>query len=291
MGRTPKDSAHALAKTLTGRNVRDLGYGSLRAVLAKPSSTQLALAFNGDCLFVVAIDLPGRNLRWGDLVDQHAEVPRAEACMVGSYPVSEGFEFEWRNQDVQRHLSVSANVVEVDEGPTLGFEQAVSYTQAMAAEEQWDGYDQVRDMSLSALDAMLGLSYDDPPRDLWVHRFGDVTAGPSVESSSERNQKFPPIDRPVRAHPAVREPSSARIRLDASVDAAYFSIQPVIAADEAVEQVILPRRGGQIILDFNPHGHLLGVEVLGANNLLSDATISSAEPVDDRADETNERAT
>jgi len=75
------------------------------------------------------------------------------------------------------------------------------------------------------------------------------------------------------------------MRLDATVDAAYFSLQPVIAAGEAVEQVILERPGGQIILDFNPSGHLLGVEVLGAHNLLSDSTIGTAEPVTDRAGE------
>jgi len=291
MGRSPKEPARALATALAGGNVQHLGYGSLRAVLAKPSSTQLAVAFNGDCLFVVAIDLPGRSLRWGDLVDQHAEVPLSRACMVGTYPASAGFEFELRDQDVQRHLSMAGGVVEIDEGPRLGFEQAVSYTQTLAVEEKWDDYDHVRDMSLSALAALLGLTYDDPPRELRVHRFGAVTDGASADGSSERDQTFPPMDRPVRADPAVREPSSSRMRLDASVDAAYFSIQPVSAAGEAVEQVILQRRGGQVILDFSSDGHLLGVEVLGAHQLLSDATIRSAEPLDDRAAEpTNQLA-
>lgn len=282
MGRTLQISAHPLAKTLAGGHVRHLGYGSLRAVLAHPSSTQLALAFNGDCLFVVAVDLPGRSLRWGDLIDQHAEVRVTQSCMVGTYPASEGFEFEWRNQDVQRHLSVSAGAVEIDEGPALGFEQAVSYTEKLAAEEEWDDYDHVRDMSLSALDAMLGLSYDDPPRDLWVHRFGDVTAATSADGSGGRDQTFPPVNRLVRANPTLREPSDSSLRFDASVDAAYFSIQPFIAAREAVEQVVLERPGGQVILDFSPDGHLLGVEVLGAHNLLSDATLRGAGPVGDQ---------
>lgn len=140
-------------------------------------------------------------------------------------------------------------------------------------------------MSLSALHAMLGLDYVDPPRDLWVHRFGAVTDGPPAPDRSGRDQTFPPMDRPQRADPAVREPSRSRMRRDESVDAAYFSIQPVIAAGEAVDQVLLQRSGGQIILDFNSDGHLLGVEVLGAHNLLSEATISSAEPLDDRADQ------
>lgn len=285
MGRTPKETAQALATALAGGSVRHLGYGSLRAVLASPASTQLAVAFNGDCLFVVAINLPGRSLRWGDLIDQHAEVARTEECMVGTYPASSGFEFEWRSPDVQRHLSVTGGVTEIDEGARLGLEQDVSYTQEQAAEEDWDDYDYARDMSLSALGAMLGLDYDDPPRDLWVHRFGAVTDGPADDDPNERDQTFPPMDRPVRADPAVREPSSSRMRRDASVDAAYFSIQPVTTAGEAVEQVLLQRPGGQIILDFNSDGHLLGVEVLGAHTLLSEATILSAEPLDDRADQ------
>jgi hypothetical protein len=136
MGRTPKETAQALATALAGGTARHLGYGSLRAVLAKPSSTQLAVAFNGDCLFVVAIDLPGRSLRWGDLIDQHAEVARTEACMVGTYPASDGFEFEWRSPDVQRHLSVTGGVAEIDEGDRLGLEQAVSYTQKQAVQRE-----------------------------------------------------------------------------------------------------------------------------------------------------------
>lgn len=51
------------------------------------------------------------------------------------------------------------------------------------------------------------------------------------------------------------------------------------------QQVLLQRPGGQINLDFNSDGHLLGVEVLGAHNLLSEATISSAESLDNRADQ------
>jgi uncharacterized protein YuzE len=41
---------------------------------------------------------------------------------------------------------------------------------------------------------------------------------------------------------------------------------------------VVPGGGGEIILDFNDAGHLLGVEVLGASAVLSPDVIAAAVP-------------
>lgn len=60
---------------------------------------------------------------------------------------------------------------------------------------------------------------------------------------------------------------------DPNADAAYFHVAPRISNGEAVEQHIVDRPQGEIILDFNCDGELLGIEILGARALLSQATI------------------
>lgn len=59
--------------------------------------------------------------------------------------------------------------------------------------------------------------------------------------------------------------------LDHAADAAYFPIEPRLANGSAAEQVVIDRPHGTIVLDFDDAGHLLGVEVLGATELLTDA--------------------
>ncbi|WP_248958637.1 DUF2283 domain-containing protein [Sphaerisporangium perillae] len=62
---------------------------------------------------------------------------------------------------------------------------------------------------------------------------------------------------------------SDEIEYDHEVDAAYSYIVDAIADGEAVEQVVVERPGsGDIVLDFDRDGHLLGVEIIGANRLL-----------------------
>lgn len=72
--------------------------------------------------------------------------------------------------------------------------------------------------------------------------------------------------------------SGGRITIDRAVDAAYFRVAPSIAAGESAENVIVPRPEGEIVLDFDAEGRLLGVEVVGAKDLLTAATIARARP-------------
>lgn len=61
------------------------------------------------------------------------------------------------------------------------------------------------------------------------------------------------------------------LRHDPEVDAAYVTIGAPIRAGEAVRQVPVPLPDdlpGELILDFDRDGHLLGVEILGASALL-----------------------
>ncbi len=63
------------------------------------------------------------------------------------------------------------------------------------------------------------------------------------------------------------------LRYDAEVDAAYLPVGD-IAPGESRRQVIVALPDGipgEVILDFDEAGHLLGVELLGASALLRDA--------------------
>lgn len=70
--------------------------------------------------------------------------------------------------------------------------------------------------------------------------------------------------------------SERRFTVDSEADAAYFPIAPSIGAGEAVENVIIERPQGTIILDFDVQGRILGVEVVGARALLTPPTIVDA---------------
>ncbi|MFJ4999114.1 DUF2283 domain-containing protein [Microbacterium sp. NPDC088619] len=61
------------------------------------------------------------------------------------------------------------------------------------------------------------------------------------------------------------------LRYDSEVDAAYATIGRPIRPGEASRQVPVPLPDdlqGELILDFDRDGHLLGVEILGAARLL-----------------------
>lgn len=61
-------------------------------------------------------------------------------------------------------------------------------------------------------------------------------------------------------------------------DAAYVQLVADIRPGAAVEQVVVGRDGrGDIVLDFDVHGHLLGLEIIGAGALLDGATLDGAE--------------
>ncbi|MFC5272471.1 NUDIX domain-containing protein [Brachybacterium sacelli] len=64
---------------------------------------------------------------------------------------------------------------------------------------------------------------------------------------------------------------------DAQADAAYFSLVSHIGHGEAVENTVIERPGGTIILDVDADGRLLGVEVVGARTLLRDSTLEGLE--------------
>ena len=68
-----------------------------------------------------------------------------------------------------------------------------------------------------------------------------------------------------------------RFTIDPSADAAYVPVAPSIGAGESVENVIIERPAGTIVLDFDAQGRLLGVEILGAAALLTPLTIADAE--------------
>jgi uncharacterized protein YuzE len=62
-------------------------------------------------------------------------------------------------------------------------------------------------------------------------------------------------------------------------DSAYLAIHPDVRDGDAVEQVLIERAGqGDIIIDFDTRGRILGVEVIGARSLFSARTLANASP-------------
>lgn len=75
-----------------------------------------------------------------------------------------------------------------------------------------------------------------------------------------------------------RPVGSLRWELDVEADAAYLSVTDDAGTVPAVEQVVVGREGrGEVVLDFDADGRLLGVEVLGASELLRPDTRAGAE--------------
>ena len=68
-----------------------------------------------------------------------------------------------------------------------------------------------------------------------------------------------------------------RMTYDSDADAAYLAIGDEVADGSAVENVVIERPGrGDIVLDFDADGRLLGVEVIGATGLLRPAAVTAA---------------
>lgn len=71
-----------------------------------------------------------------------------------------------------------------------------------------------------------------------------------------------------------------RITFDPEADAAYVYLADEIASGAAVENLVVDRSGkGEIVLDFDARGHLLGVEIIGAGALLDPTALSSADRI------------
>ena len=69
-----------------------------------------------------------------------------------------------------------------------------------------------------------------------------------------------------------------RVTYDAEVDAAYISLKP-IAAGESKRQVPVRAEGvpGDIVLDVDGDGRLIGIEILGAASSLPSELLAEAE--------------
>jgi uncharacterized protein YuzE len=69
-----------------------------------------------------------------------------------------------------------------------------------------------------------------------------------------------------------------RLTYDSDANAAYLAIEQGIVNGSAVENVVVGRPGrGDIVLDFDTEGRLLGAEIIGARELLSAAVIMEAD--------------
>lgn len=74
-----------------------------------------------------------------------------------------------------------------------------------------------------------------------------------------------------------------RTTYDAEVDAAYVHLTTDTTRGRSVHNVEVASKasgGGSVVLDFDQHGVLLGVEVLGASRVLDDSFVSQAERID-----------
>jgi uncharacterized protein YuzE len=68
-----------------------------------------------------------------------------------------------------------------------------------------------------------------------------------------------------------------RMTYDGDADAAYLAVEDDVANGSAVENVVIERPGrGDIVLDFDADGRLLGVEIIGATGLLRPAAVAAA---------------
>lgn len=70
-----------------------------------------------------------------------------------------------------------------------------------------------------------------------------------------------------------------RITFDPEANAAYIYLKEPIAQGEVArtEFCDVELRGGPVFLSFDAEGHLIGIEILGARDLLPAQTIADAE--------------
>ena len=69
-----------------------------------------------------------------------------------------------------------------------------------------------------------------------------------------------------------------KLEVDREADAAYVTLVDAIAPGQASRQVRVPLdfAAGEVVLDFDHAGRLLGVEVLGAGSLLPEELLQQA---------------
>ena len=82
----------------------------------------------------------------------------------------------------------------------------------------------------------------------------------------------------VGAYPRFMPPFDSTY--DAEVDAAYFLLTPRIDPGEATRQETVSLPNGDLILDFNSDGHLLGLEILGARSIVTPAALATLRRID-----------
>jgi uncharacterized protein YuzE len=71
-----------------------------------------------------------------------------------------------------------------------------------------------------------------------------------------------------------------RMTFDPEADAAYVYIADEITSGAAVENLVVEREGkGDIVLDFDSNGRLLGVEIIGAEALLDPDILATADRI------------
>lgn len=71
-----------------------------------------------------------------------------------------------------------------------------------------------------------------------------------------------------------------RLAYDSEANAAYLQLVDEVAEGAAVENVVIERPGkGDVVLDFDAAGRLLGVELIGAAELLHAAVLDAAERI------------
>jgi len=73
-----------------------------------------------------------------------------------------------------------------------------------------------------------------------------------------------------------------RVTYDASVDAAYIAFAGPVGDGEAATQIpaiTTPGDRGEVALDFDADGRLLGIEVLHASAVLPAAVLAEAERI------------
>jgi uncharacterized protein YuzE len=69
-----------------------------------------------------------------------------------------------------------------------------------------------------------------------------------------------------------------RVTYDDEANAAYIELEDDVAEGSSVENVLVERPGrGDIVLDFDAHGRSLGVEILGATELLHPAVLNATD--------------
>jgi uncharacterized protein YuzE len=73
-----------------------------------------------------------------------------------------------------------------------------------------------------------------------------------------------------------------RVTYDASVDAAYVHLAGTVGDGEVASQIhslLTPGDRGEVALDFDADGRLLGIEVLNASAVLPAAVLAGAERI------------